>query len=88
MAKRPTFRFNKELFRRSVEYNVKTMFRRSMEDAERYRQIRRELFCDFKESAVGMMENIQDAEDRLEQILDRIEASIRRDNHAGKDSKR
>ena len=65
-----------------------TLTARSMEDAERYRQIRRELFCDFKESAVGMMENIQDAEDRIEQILDRIEASIRRDNHAGKDSKR
>ena len=56
-----------------------TLTARSMEDVERYRQIRRELFCDFKESAVGMMENIQDAEDRLEQILDKIEGSVRRE---------
>ena len=65
-----------------------TLTARSMEDVERYRQIRRELFCDFKESAVGMMENIQDAEDRLEQILDKIEGSVRRENHSGKDNKR
>ncbi len=34
MAK-PTFKFNKGLFKRSVEYNVKTMFRREMEDADK-----------------------------------------------------
>ncbi len=52
---------------------------RSLEDAARYRQIRRELFCDFKESAVGMMENIQDAEDHLEHVLDRIGDTVRRE---------
>lgn len=31
--KRPQFNFNKDLFKRSVEYNVRTMYRRTMEDA-------------------------------------------------------
>ena len=52
---------------------------RSMEEAERYRQIRRELFCDFKESAVGMMENIQDAEEHVERFLDRVGEIVRRE---------
>ena len=52
---------------------------RSLEEAERYRQIRRELFCDFKESAVGMMENMQDAEDHLERFLDKISESVRQE---------
>ncbi len=52
---------------------------RSMEESERYRQIRRELFGDFKESAVGMMENIQDAEDALEQLFDKIGETVRRE---------
>ncbi len=52
---------------------------RSMEEAERYRRIRKELFGDFKDSAMGMMENIQDAEDHLEHLLDKIGENIRRE---------
>lgn len=33
MAKRPQFTFDKDLFKRSVEYNVRTMYRRTMKDA-------------------------------------------------------
>ncbi len=33
MAKRPTFNFDKDLFKRSVEYNVRTMYRRTMKEA-------------------------------------------------------
>ena len=44
----------------------------SMEAQEQYRRIRRELFHDFKETAVGMMENIQEAGESLERILDKI----------------
>ncbi len=33
MVKRPKFTFDKDLFKRSVEYNVKTMYRRTMKEA-------------------------------------------------------
>ena len=33
MIKRPTFNFDKDLFKRSVEYNVRTMYRRTMKEA-------------------------------------------------------
>ena len=35
----------------------------------RSRRIRRELFNDFKETAVGMMENIQETEESRERLL-------------------
>ena len=38
---------------------------RSMEAQAHHRRIRRELFNDFKETAIGMMENIQEAEERF-----------------------
>ena len=44
----------------------------SMEIQEQHRRIRRELFHDFKETAVGMMENIQEAGESLEHIWARI----------------
>ncbi|MBO5564143.1 MAG: glycogen/starch/alpha-glucan phosphorylase [Lachnospiraceae bacterium] len=33
--KRPKFKFNKDLFKRSVEYNIKTMYRRTLEEADK-----------------------------------------------------
>ena len=33
MLKRPTFNCDKDLFKRSVEYNVRTMYRRTMKEA-------------------------------------------------------
>ena len=51
---------------------------RTMEEQERRRRLRRELFHDFKETAVGMMENIQEAEESAEQLLDRLAEDIQR----------
>lgn len=42
-----------------------TLTARSMETQERHRRLRKELFNDFKETAVGMMENIQEAEEHF-----------------------
>ena len=33
VMKRPAFHFDKDLFRRSVEYNIRTMYRREIKDA-------------------------------------------------------
>ena len=54
---------------------------RSMEARQRYRRLRRDLFNDFKETAVGMMENIQEAEERF---LDALSGDI----HPGHDAHR
>lgn len=51
----------------------------SMEERERSRRIRKELFHDFRESAIGMMENIQDAEESAEHFWDRITEEIHRE---------
>ncbi len=51
----------------------------TMEERERHRRIRRELFHDFKETAVGMMENIQDAGERVEGLWDRVTEDIHRE---------
>ena len=51
----------------------------SMEERERHRRIRRELFHDFRETAVGMMENIQDAGERVESLWDRVSEDLRRE---------
>ena len=50
---------------------------RGMQSQERGRRIRRELFNDFKETAVGMMENIQEAE---EHFWDWLAEDLRRDH--------
>ena len=39
---------------------------------EKLRRLGRELFNDFKETAVGMMENIQDSDEDTTHILDKI----------------
>ncbi len=56
----------------------------SMEAREQYRRIRRGLFHDFKETAVGMMENIQEAGESLERVLDKIAEEL----HGGHDPRR
>ena len=50
----------------------------SMEERERHRRIRRELFHDFRETAEGMMENIQDAGERMESFWDRVTEDLHR----------
>ena len=51
---------------------------RTMEDRERHRRVYRELFRDFRETAVGMMENIQEAEGTAEHFLDQLSADLHR----------
>ena len=55
-----------------------TLTARTMEERERHRQIRRELFRDFRETAVGMMENIQQAEETAEHFLDQLQEDVKR----------
>ncbi len=61
-----------------------SMTARSMEARQWHRRIRSELFHDFRETAVGMMENIQEAEENLEHLWDRITEEI----HSDHDSRR
>ena len=51
---------------------------RSMEEQERIRRIRHTLFGDFKETAVGMMENIQDPGEAAERFWDRMSGDVER----------
>jgi len=55
---------------------------RSMEERARRRQVRRELFNDFKETAVGMMENIQEAEHAAGQRWAKVAEDIQRELEA------
>ena len=51
---------------------------KTMEERARRRRIYRELFRDFRETAVGMMENIQEAEETAEHFLDQLSADLHR----------
>ena len=51
---------------------------RTMEERARRRRVYRELFRDFRETAVGMMENIQEAEETAEHFLDQLSADLHR----------
>ena len=55
---------------------------RSMEERVRLRRIRQELLNDFKESALGMMENIQEVQKNVEQRWNRVSDEIQRDMEA------
>ena len=55
---------------------------RSIEERARRRQVRRELFNDFKETAVGMMENIQEAEHAAGQRWAKVAEDIQRELEA------
>ena len=50
-----------------------------MEEQAKLRRIGSELFSDFKETAVGMMENIQEAEESAERFWDTLAEDINRD---------
>lgn len=52
---------------------------RSMEERVRRRRIRQELLSDFKETAQGMMENIQEAQKTAEQRWARVAEDIQRE---------
>ena len=52
---------------------------RSMEERVRRRRIRLELLNDFKETAQGMMENIQEAQKSAEQRWARVAEDIQRE---------
>ena len=52
---------------------------KSMEAEARRRKIRQALFHDFKETAVGMMENFQEAGENAEHFWDHLAEELRRD---------
>ncbi|MBQ6366083.1 MAG: glycosyltransferase [Oscillospiraceae bacterium] len=56
-----------------------SMTAHTMEEQARLRRIGTELFNDFKETAVGMMENIQEAEESAEHFWDTLAEDIQRD---------
>lgn len=49
---------------------------KEMEEMDKYRRIRRELFNDFRETAVGMMENIQETEETTELKIEKIREEL------------
>ncbi len=51
---------------------------RTMEQSEQIRNIRRELFRDFRETAVGMMENIQETEESAVHFLGQLSDDLQR----------
>ena len=56
----------------------------NMSEQERHRQIRKAVFGDFKDTAVGMMENILEAEENTEKFFDRLKTDIQEaGEHAG-----
>ena len=55
-----------------------------MEEQARHRRIRRELFNDFKDTAVGMMENFQENSSALEQRFARFAEELERELNARK----
>ena len=62
MIKRPTFNFDKDLFKRSVEYNVRTMYRRTMKEATD-QQV-------FQASAMALKDQIIDCWMKTQKVFD------------------
>ena len=62
MVKRPQFTFDKDLFKRSVEYNVRTMYRRTMKEATD-QQV-------FQASAMALKDQIIDCWMRTQKVFD------------------
>ncbi len=62
MVKRPKFTFDKDLFKRSVEYNVKTMYRRTMKEATE-QQV-------FQASAMALKDQIIDCWMKTQKAFD------------------
>ena len=62
MIKRPAIEFDKDLFKRSVEYNVRTMYRRTMKEATE-QQV-------FQASALALKDQIIDCWMRTQKAFD------------------
>ena len=62
----------------TLDYLV-SMTAKGMEEHEKIRRFGNEVFADFRETAVGMMENIQEAEDKTEQFFDGLPGTIRKE---------
>ena len=62
MLKRPAIEFDKDLFKRSVEYNVRTMYRRTMKEATE-QQV-------FQASALALKDQIIDCWMRTQKAFD------------------
>ena len=62
MIKRPQYVFDKDLFKRSVEYNVRTMFRRTMKEATK-QQV-------FQASAFALKDQIIDCWMKTQKAFD------------------
>lgn len=62
MLKRPAIEFDKDLFKRSVEYNVRTMYRRTMKEATD-QQV-------FQASALALKDQIIDCWMRTQKAFD------------------
>ena len=60
---------------------------KTMEERARRRRVYRELFRNFRETAVGMMENIQEAEETAEHFLDRLSGELHRGPGRGRGRK-
>ena len=58
-----------------TDYLVKATVH-TMEERMRYQKLKKALFDDFKESAIGMMDNFREAGESMEQLWDRIEREI------------
>ena len=56
---------------KATDYLVK-LAARSMDEAARARRVRTEFFNDFKDTAIGMMDNIQEAGEGLSDMLERV----------------
>jgi hypothetical protein len=70
---------------RATDYLVK-LAARSMDESARARRIRTELFNDFKDTAIGMMDNIQEAGEDFGSMLEKIstETQFRVEDHTVK----
>lgn len=56
-----------------------TLTARNMEKQELHRRIRREIFHDFRETAVGMMENIQEAGENMERFWEKVAEDLQKE---------
>lgn len=65
--------------KRSVSDFLVSVTARSMSERERARQVRRELFHDFRETAVGMMENFREAEENAGHFWDNTAENFRKE---------
>lgn len=61
-----------------------TLAAKTMEERARRKRIYKELFRDFRETAAGMMENIQEAEETAEHFLDHLSEELHKNLGSGR----